>query len=66
MQEICRPKQNTLQKGVDGVLFRCITKYEGSKIIDEVHEGTCIMHIATRSLAIKIKRSKVLLVNYVY
>lgn len=42
------------RKGVDNIYMRCVTK-EGLRLITEIHEGSCSMHLASQTLAGKIK-----------
>lgn len=42
------------RKGVGNVFLRCVTR-EGLRLITEIHEGSCSMHLATQTLVGKIK-----------
>ncbi|XP_048493061.1 uncharacterized protein LOC125493630 [Beta vulgaris subsp. vulgaris] len=45
------------KKGFSLPLLRCVTAYEATKIIEEIHEGICGNHIGRKTLALKALRA---------
>ena len=45
------------KKGFSLSLLRCVTAYEATKIIEEIHEGVCGNHIGGKVLALKALRA---------
>ncbi|XP_057250131.1 uncharacterized protein LOC130591205 [Beta vulgaris subsp. vulgaris] len=45
------------KKGFSLPLLRCVTAYEATKIIEEIHEGICGNHIGGKTLALKALRA---------
>ncbi|XP_010682010.3 uncharacterized protein LOC104896920 [Beta vulgaris subsp. vulgaris] len=45
------------KKGFSLPQLRCVTAYEATKIIEEIHEGVCGNHIGGRALALKALRA---------
>ena len=40
----------------NGVKLRCIPQDQGQALLNDIHEGTCLSHVASRSLAGKVFR----------
>ena len=41
-----------------GILMKCVTAKEGKRILQDAHEGTCRIHAASRTLVVKVFKSR--------
>ena len=48
---------NLYKRSASGILMKCVTLEEGKDILQEIHEGVCGNHAASRTLVGKAYRS---------
>jgi hypothetical protein len=44
------------RRGATGVLMKCIHSAVGKQLLEEIHDGQCGVHAASRTLVVKVFR----------